>query len=100
MDASGITFAILMMALAIPVAVILYRNWDSLQSERFFGTVFVASTLLLGVVSIARYAGRMEDGPAYQTLDISLSALSSVMLLLLFVAEWKRRRPGASGRPT
>jgi hypothetical protein len=95
MDEAGITFAILMMALAIPVAVILYRNWGSLQSERFFGTAFVVSTLLLGVVSIARYTGRMEDGPAYQTLNISLSALSSVMLLLLFVSEWKRRRTGA-----
>lgn len=95
MDASGITFAILMMALAIPVAVILYRNWGSLHSERFFGTVFVVSTLLLGVVSIARYTGTMEDGRAYETLNISLSALSSVMLLLLFVSEWKRRRASA-----
>ena len=96
MDEAGIAFAILMMALAIPVAVILYRNWGSLQSERFFGTVFVVSTLLLGVVSIARYAGRMQDGPAYQTLNISLSALSSVMLLLLFVGERRRRRTGTS----
>jgi hypothetical protein len=100
MDQAGITFAILMMALAIPVAVILYRNWSSLQSERFFGATFVVSTLLLGIVSIARYTGRMEDGPAYETLNISLSTLSSVMLLLLFVAEWKRRRPGTSGRPS
>lgn len=97
MDASGITFAILMMALAIPLAVILYRSWGSLESNnRFFGTVFLVSTLLLGIVNIAGYTGRMRDGPAYETLKISLSALSSVMLLLLFVSEWKRRRTGAS----
>lgn len=96
MDQAGIAFAILMMALTIPFAVILYRNWGSLQNERFFGTTLVVSTLLLGIVSIARYTGRMEDGPAYQTLNISLSALSSVMLLLLFVSEWRRRRTGAS----
>jgi hypothetical protein len=96
MDVSGITFAAIMMVLAIPLAVILYRSWGSLESNnRFFGTVFLVSTLLLGIVNLAGYTGRMEDGPAYQTLNISLSALSSVMLLLLFVSEWKRRRTGA-----
>ena len=98
MDGAGITFAVVMMLLSIPVAVILYRNWASLQGERFFGAVFVVSTLLLGIVNIARYSGRMQDGPAYQTLNISLSALSSVMLLLLFAAEWKRRKLPAADR--
>ena len=96
MNVAGITFAILMMVLAIPFAVILYRNWGSLESERFFGTVFLVSTLLLGLVNIAGYTGRMEYGPAYETLNISLSTLSSVMLLLIFLTEWKRRRTGAS----
>ena len=98
MDRAGVAFAASMMAAAIPVAVILYRNWDTLQNERFFGTVFVISTLLLGVVKIAGYSGRMQDGPAYQTLTISFSALSLVMLLLLFAAEWRRRTPNASDR--
>ena len=98
MDEAGVAFATVMIVLAIPVGVILYRNWGTLQSERFYGTVFVVSTLLLGIVNIAGYTGRMEDGPAYRTLHISLSALSSVMLLMLFAAEWRRRKLGASDR--
>ena len=98
MDEAGVTFATIMLVLAIPVAVILYRNWGTLQNERFFGTVFVISTVLLGVVKIAGYTGRMQDGPAYQTLNFSFSALSSVMLLMLFAAEWRRRKLRASDR--
>ena len=100
MDKAGVAFAVLIIILAVAVAVVLVRTWESLQGERFFGVVFVVSTIFLGLVSIARDTGRLDDGPAYQTLNISLSALSTVTLLFVFIAEWRRRRKGSSGVTT
>jgi hypothetical protein len=99
MDIPGLGFAAFLLMCAAAFGIVLYRSWSSLENERFFGTVLVVSTMLLGVVLIARYTGRMGDGPAYQTLDVSLSTLSTVMLVLVFLAERRRRRPGATDEP-
>jgi len=101
MDVAGVAFAAFLMICAAVIAINLFRAWSSLQNERFFGTVLAVSTMLLGIVLIAHYTGRLENGPAYQTLDIALSALSAIMVLMVIVAARRRQiSSGAADRAT
>jgi hypothetical protein len=92
MDVPGIAFATFLVVSPIALAIALYRGGlDPLS--KFCGTVLVVSTVLLGIVKIVMYAGRIDgDGPAYWTLNISLSALSSAMLIMLMLSLRKHHR--------
>ncbi len=79
MDKAGIGFAILLIVLPLVLLPLLLRYPGQL---RLFGAICAGSSIALGIVKIFALTGHMEEGPAYWTLNYSLSALFFVMMLL------------------
>jgi hypothetical protein len=93
MDVTGIWFAVPLIALPL---LFLPAVWRSRGPDRLFGFICAGAAMALGFVKILVRTGRMEEGPAYWTLDIALSTLFFVMLLLAMSLGRKRQKNAAS----
>jgi hypothetical protein len=93
MDAVGIWFAIPLIVLPL---FFLPAVWRSKGSDRLFGFICAGSAMALGVVKILFRTGRMEEGPAYWTLNIALSTMFFVTLLLAMYLSRKRQKNAIS----
>ena len=79
MDKAGIAFAIPLIVLPLFFLPAVLRSTGEM---RVYGTVAAVSAIALGIVKILLRTGQIEEGPAYWTLNYSLSALFFVTLLL------------------
>lgn len=92
-DTAGVAFAALIFALAIPFAVVYFRQRQTLDPlSRTTGMVLLAAGVLDGGVNVVRKMGLMPDNAVYWTLDISLLTLFWVMLLFFLRAQGRREK--------
>lgn len=90
-DTAGIAFAALILVLAIPFAVAIFRSRRELDPRsRAYAGLCLAGAVGVGVVNVVRAMGQLTNEPAYWTLEYSLSALFWVMFIR-FTIEAKRK---------
>jgi|ERR1700736_2415752 len=90
-DTAGIAFAALVLVLAIPFAVVIFRSRRELgPKSRAYAGLGLAGAVGVGVVNVVRAMGLLTNDPAYWTLQYSLLALFWVMFIR-FTIELKRK---------
>lgn len=94
MDVAGVVFAALIVLMAIPFAIQLYRKREG---DRTVGTIALVSGVLLGTVNAVRSLGLMTDGPVYWTLNTVFAVLFWVMLIQFLRAERRDARGKRDG---
>lgn len=95
MDVADVVFAALIVLMAIPFAVQLYRKREG---DKTSGTIALIAGVLLGTVNVVRSLGLMPDGPTYWTLNTAFATLFWVMLIQFLRAERRDARGKPGGR--